>query len=220
VSWSVITHAASGDRTAQERFAATYLAVVREFLEIRWQGTPLAGEVDDAAQDVFVECLREQGVLARADPTRGDLRGLLYGVACNVARRFEEGQGRRSAQAALSESALEHLPSREVSLSVHFDRGWARMMVRLAGERMRAEAERGRPGARLRVELLELRYSANLSIRDIARQWDVDPDVVHRAYRKARDEFRAFLRRVLAEHSPQAHEVREEHVARLLELLG
>ena len=106
-TWSVIARAAAGDTAARSTFARSYLAVVRSFLDARWSSTPLESEVDDAVQQVFIECLREDGVLARADPERGDLRGLLFGVASNVARRFEEhavGRGGPTPEVSCSES--------------------------------------------------------------------------------------------------------------------
>ena len=78
-----------------------------------------------------------------------------------------------------------------------FDRAWARTVRRLAGERMRAQAELGDAGARLRIELLHLRFAEGIPLRDIAAQWEMDPEAVHRSYGKARAEFRECLRRIL-----------------------
>jgi DNA-directed RNA polymerase specialized sigma24 family protein len=219
-SWSVIARAAAGDHAARSKVAATCLPVVRSFLELRWRGTPLADEITDAVQEVFVECLREQGVLARADPARGDLRGLLHGVACNVARRFEEGLSRRDGRTDGATSLLSELPAREQSLSVQFDRMWALALVREAGKLLRSRADQGSAEARQRVELLELRFAGGLPIRAIATQWGLDPESVHRAYRKAREEFRSCLRDVLSDLSLRPTEVRDEDLEHILELLG
>jgi len=219
-SWSVIARAAAGDQAARSKFASACLPVIRGYLELRWRGTALGSEVEDAVQEVFVECLRADGVLAKADEARGDLRGLLYGVACNVARRSEESASRRDQRHGGAESVFAELPAREKSLSVQFDRMWALAMVRAAGQRMRAAAERGSAEQRRRVELLELRFAAGLPIRAIAGQWNVDADVVHRSYRKAREEFQESLREVLGELALRPGEVRDEDLARVLELLG
>ena len=85
---------------------------------------------------------------------------------------------------------------------------------------MRALAARGSPGARLRVELLRLRFAEGLPIREIAAQWEVDPDAVHRAYGKAREEFKLCLRRVVAEHVVRSETDLEREVERVFELLG
>lgn len=219
-SWSVVARAAAGDPAARSKFAATCLPVIRSFLELRWRSTPIANEVEDAVQEVFVECLRSQGVLARADPSRGDLGGLLYGVACNVAKRFEDSANQRHGRNDGGVSVFAELPAREASLSVHFDRAWALAMVREAGELMRARAEQGSPEERQRVELLKMRFTGGLPIREIAAQWNVEAEVVHRAYRKAREEFRTCLREVLGELSLRTGEVRDDELARILELLG
>jgi len=49
-SWSVIARAAAGDPAARSKVAATCLPVVRSFLELRWRGTPLEGELTCPAE--------------------------------------------------------------------------------------------------------------------------------------------------------------------------
>ena len=216
-TWSLIERALDGDALAREEFGRNYERVVRRTIEARWHGTPLASEVDDAVQEVFVECLRRGGALERAEERRGELGALLFGVARNVALRFEERASRRiGSERAPSLSAIE---AREPSLSALFDREWARTLVRLAGERMRELAEGDGPGARLRVELLRLRFTEGLALREIAAAWEVDPDSVHRAYAKARSEFRDSLRRVVAEQSAAGDADLESAVRRVFELL-
>lgn len=220
LSWSLIARAAGGDRRARSTFSRSYLPVVRSFLEARWRGMRLGAEVDDAVQEVFIECLREDGALHRADEARGDLRALLYGVTRNVAARFEERARLRLARDGAQGPAVEAIQAREPSLSQLFDREWARTLTHLAGERMRARAATGSPGARLRVELLRLRFGEGRPIREIAAQWEVDPDAVHRAYAKAREEFRICLRHVVAEHAVRCEQDLDLEVARILELIG
>ena len=46
--------------------------------------------VDDATQEVFVECFKQGGVLDQADPTRlKSFHAFLLGVVRNVCRRYE-----------------------------------------------------------------------------------------------------------------------------------
>jgi len=95
----MIEAAATGAAGAREQFARSYAPVVRAYLAARWAGSPALQDLDDAVQDVFVECLKSGGVLDRADPARaGGFRAFLYGVIRNVARRAEEGrlQGARA----------------------------------------------------------------------------------------------------------------------------
>jgi RNA polymerase sigma factor (sigma-70 family) len=220
LSWSSIARAASGDRVAQSSFGRNYLPVIRTFLEVRWGGSALASEVDDAVQEVFLECLRPDGVLARADAERGDLRGLLFGVTRNVALRHEQRARRRVASNGTENARMEAIPASDPTLSVVVDREWARALMRLAGERLKAAADNGSPGARLRVELLRLRFTEGRPIREIAAQWEVEPGAVHRAYRKARDEFRQCLREIVAEHAVRSEADLDAEVARVFQLLG
>ncbi|MBN2489659.1 MAG: sigma-70 family RNA polymerase sigma factor, partial [Planctomycetes bacterium] len=89
--WTVIQGAARGRAEDREEFALRYAPVLRSYLQGRWGDSPLAAHLDDAVQDVFVECFKESGVLDRADRIgQGSFRRFLYGVVRNVARRFEE----------------------------------------------------------------------------------------------------------------------------------
>lgn len=220
VSWSLIARAAAGDRTARSVFSHSYLPVVRRFLEARWRATPLAGELDDAVQEVFVECLRENGVLSNADSERGDMRGLLFGVSRKVAARFEERTRTRAGRDRAAGSAIDAIQARESSLSTVFDREWARTMLRMAGDQMRTRAQEGSSEARSRVELLRLRFAEGLPIREIAAKWEAEPEALHRAYAKAREEFRVCLRTVVAEHAVRSEADLEGEVARILDLMG
>jgi RNA polymerase sigma-70 factor (ECF subfamily) len=64
--WTVIREAAAGDASARERFALRYEGAVRAYLGARWGGPPLAQDVDDAVQDVFVECFKDDGAAGAA----------------------------------------------------------------------------------------------------------------------------------------------------------
>ena len=61
--WTMIEHAAAGRTAGRDDFAECYLPVVRDFLRARWRRTPWESEVDDAVQDVFVQCFRPGGAL-------------------------------------------------------------------------------------------------------------------------------------------------------------
>ena len=90
--WTMIQGAARGGAEDRERFAVRYAPVVRAYLEARWGNTPLAEFLDDAVQEVFVECFKQDGVLDRADDIRfGNFRQFLLGVVRNVALRIEKG---------------------------------------------------------------------------------------------------------------------------------
>jgi hypothetical protein len=216
--WTMVRSAASGDGAARTAFTRDYQRVLREFFDLRWRGHPLRSDVDDATQEVFVECLKPGGVLDRAEAARGSFRGLLYGVARNVARRHEQ-RARRDGRMQPEDSRwLARVVDDEAGQATLFDRSWAREVVRRAHElhRRRSEAE-GEDGRR-RIELLESRFGANEPIRTIAARWGVDPRVVHNAYRRARSDFYGALREVVAFHAPADVDLDAE-CRKLLQLL-
>ena len=65
--WTMISGAASGNDADRREFATRYLPVVRAYLRARWRGRLDEQELEDAAQEVFLECLREGGVLDRVE---------------------------------------------------------------------------------------------------------------------------------------------------------
>lgn len=216
--WSVVARASGGDTRARSRFCRTYQPLMRAFLTARWRGTPFLREVDDAVQEVFVECLRDDGPLSKADIDRGDFRGYLFGVVRNIALRFERKAQRRR-ESADTQSALAAVAGREEQCSVLFDREWARTLMREAADLMRERAASGDSGATRRVELLRLRFSEDRPIRDIATEWDMETDAVHRAYAKARQEFRVCLREVVSFHAVRKEVDLDTECRRLIGLL-
>ena len=74
--------------------------------------------------------------------------------------------------------------------------------------------------ARQRVELLSQRFAQNLPIRTIAAQQRVDPDVVHRAYARAREEFHMCLREVVRFHAVRTEAEIDDECKRLFQMLG
>jgi RNA polymerase sigma-70 factor (ECF subfamily) len=213
--WSVIHAAAAGSTTDRDELARRYLGVVRAYLAARWRGAPILAELDDAGQEVFVECFRGRGVLDAAAAGRvPSFRAFLYGVIRNVAKRFESRPGR-------TVDLPSELAADEASQSRLFDRAWAESLMAEAAQLQQLRAkERGGEFAR-RVELLRLRFEENRPIRTIAEHWGVPAAELHHAYAQARQEFRAILLEVVAFHSPGppdavAHEAGEllKHLSR------
>lgn len=214
--WSLIAGAAEGRESDRAEFARHYAPVIRSYLRARWRHFPLAADVDDAAQEVFLDCFKDGGALTRADPDRS-FRAFLYGVTRNVARRMEERwAGKREREHVAGGELLEDLAAREEPLSQVFDRAWALGMMAQAAE-LQGERARAKGGdAERRVRLLQLRFTDELPIREIARQWEVDPARLHHEYAKAREEFKAALREVVRLHHDGAPPVIEAECARLL----
>jgi len=190
----VIRGAANGNAEDKEQFARRYLPAVRAYLGARWRRGPLADQVDDATQEVFFECFR--GALVRADESRA-FRGLLYGIARNVARRHEE---RRKKKREVQADEWSGVPADEESLADTFDREWAQSILDLARDRQAGKARQEGIDAERRIRLLELRFEDGMPIRDIARLWEASPEHLHREYAKARREFKQSLIEVVGEH--------------------
>lgn len=219
--WSLVHRAAAGDGESRSRFGRTYLPLVRSFLAGRWRNTRFAPDVDDAAQDVFVECFRANGPLLRADATTGSFRGFLFGIVRNVAMRVE-ARGVVQAPGSAAESTGTP-PAAEIadaadSSSRQFDREWARALMREAGELMQHRA--ADDGARQRVALLRLRFGEALPLRDIAARWQLDVEVLRRACVRAREEFRSCLRHVVAFHAVRTETDLDDECRRLFALLA
>jgi DNA-directed RNA polymerase specialized sigma24 family protein len=212
--WTVIRAAAAGSPADREVLARRYLGVVRAYLAARWRGSALRDDLDDATQEVFVECFRQGGALEAAGAGRvPGFRAFLYGVIRNVARRFE-GRPVRAA------GRLPDVPADESRQSRLFDRTWAQAIMAEAAQLQRARADEGRPEAVQRVELLRLRFEENLPIRAIAERWGVDARSLHHAYALARQEFKAALLEVVAFHQPGSPVELEEEAASLLKALS
>ena len=214
----MIRGAAAGRSEDKEEFARRYLPVVRAYLGARWRDLPLLGEIDDAAQDVFLDCFKEHGALGRADPARpGGFRAYFYGVVRNVARRVEERRGQRREGQGPAEFDLDRVAAAGTSLSDIFDRAWGLAIVKQARARQAERAaQRGRRAQR-RLDLLRLRLEDGLPIREIAQRWELDPALLHREYRRARMEFKEALLEVVAFHRPGPPEDVEDEAARLLD---
>jgi RNA polymerase sigma factor (sigma-70 family) len=199
--WTVIRDAALGDPAAREEFARRYESVIRAYVEARWRGHFPSLDVDDAVQDVFVDCLRPDGALVRADADApGGFRAFLYGVTRNVARRAEKARRDERGREGGEAPDPDELEGREPSASARFERAWAEsLMVQAAALQEERAAAQG-PEAMRRVELLRLRFQDGLPIREIALRWDAPAPLVHREYATAREEFRAALADIVRMH--------------------
>jgi RNA polymerase sigma-70 factor (ECF subfamily) len=207
-SWMLIQGASEGEQQAREEFARRYAPVTRAYLTSRWRRSPLKREIEDAIQEVFLECFKEGGVLGRADGEReGGFRAFFFGMVRNVALKFEERGNRPSRATFPSTFDMNEIEADEdESCAEVFDRAWARSLLKDAAARMAAKARSMDDAAVKRVELLRLRFQEALPIREIAQSWKVNPTFVHRQYARARKEFEASLMEVLAQEHPDTQE--------------
>jgi RNA polymerase sigma-70 factor (ECF subfamily) len=219
--WSVIRGAAAGVAADREDFVHRYDHVIRTYLAARWRNSSYHQELDDAVQEVFLECFREGGILGRADPDLdGGFRAFLYGVARNIALRVESRRTRHRRTELPDGLNLECVANDDATLSKVFDKAWAACVLGEAGQVHAEQAKQMGPEAIRRVDLLRLRFQEGLPIRDIAGRWEVESALLHREYAKARQEFKAALLQVLAFHCPGSQEHLEQQCADLLAIVG
>src|SRR5205823_4194814 len=103
------------------------------------RGSALRDDLDDATQEVFVECFRQGGAVEVAGAGRvPDFRAFLYGVIRNVARRFES----RPVRAA---GPFPEIVADDASQSRLFDRTWAQAIRAQAARLQRERAAVGGP---------------------------------------------------------------------------
>ena len=199
--WTIIDAAAAGNVTDREAFARRYTPVIHAYLAARWRGTQFIQHLEDAIQDVFVECFRNGGPLERAERGRpGGFHAFLYAIVRNIALRTERQQARHAASQRADGVDFADLQADETSLSRVFDRAWATGILEQAADRQAENATREGVAAQQRVELLRLRFQEGLPIRDIASKWNVDAAKLHREYGKARNDFADALRSVISFH--------------------
>lgn len=211
-SWTLIHAAGDGSKPALEKFAQRYEQTVRNCLAARWNHSRRIAMIDDAIQEVFIECIRPGGALSKANSHfPGGFRAYLFGVMRNVMRRFES-------KPLPGYSEVQDVVADEGTVGKIFDREYAQAIVKEASIRQREIAESQSEAAVRRVDLLHLRFYEGLPIREIANRWSADPAWLHRQYSKARDEFQAALIEVVAASQPSA--THAENLATCKELLG
>ncbi len=219
---SLIQRAAAGHGDDRSLFSRQYMTVVHDYIAARWRGTAWADQVDDAVQQVFVECFKDRGALESYDPDRkGGFRAFLFGVIRNVTHRVErEGARRGDREGDLGTVQARAIPADDATPSKVFDRAWAMGIVGQAKDRMRQLSVAKGAAARRRWELLRQRFEQGQPIREIAAAWQENPADLHRWYRRAREEFEDCLRQVIAYHGiGDAADTRAE-CDRLVALLG
>ena len=216
--WSVVMGAAAQDPGSRDSFARQYAPVVLAFLSARWRLPEEHERVQDAAQEVFVQCLREGGALDRVEPHRpGGFRAFLYGVVNNVALHSERARRRRLArvQPQSGYGTFDDPAHADESPSQAFDRAWAVMAVDEAYELMQTRS--GELGRR-RVAALRLRYEGGFSPAEIAARSAISVRRVYHLLETGRAQFRLYLLHVMAKYHPDEPEAELER--RYRDLLG
>lgn len=219
--WTLIRGAASGKDEDRDRFGRRYADALRAFFAARWRHSTVSQEVDDALQEVFLECFRPGGALERVDEKRpGGFRAFLYGVARNVARRIESRRSKRDRGGDSVGIELDHVEDDETPVSLAFDRAWARSVMREAARIQEQRAFSEGEDAVRRLELLRMRFGEGLPVREIAtRLGEEDKDAIHRDIRRARKAFKDALHEVVSFDLPGASTGQVERECELLQEL-
>jgi RNA polymerase sigma factor (sigma-70 family) len=219
---TLIRGAAAGNSEDRALFALRYLPVARAYIGSVWRSNSRNIHLEDAVQEVFVQCFREGGALESFDTAHpGGFRAFLFGVIRNVVRRYDRDLGREGDRVLDQQSALLRAqPSDDDPHSVAFDRAWALALIGQARELMQQRALLAGFESRQRLELLRLRFEENLPVREIAASMNLEPEAVHQHYRRARREFKACLKQVVADHSLGGAEDLDAECARLLVFLS
>lgn len=217
--WTMIRAAAEGAESDRSTFAWRHGPAVRAYLGERWKSSPLVEAIDDAVQDVFVECFKRGGVLDRhAEITRGSFRSFFYGVVRNVALRFEGRKAREREAQPATEFDFDEVTGADEHLSEVFDRAWARSLLKEAVVRMGREALEADEAARERVRLLHHRFYDGMTIREVARRRKLDEQSAYREFQKALKEFKSVLREVVTFHCPDSPAQAEQEFDLLVSL--
>ncbi|MBN2489536.1 MAG: sigma-70 family RNA polymerase sigma factor [Planctomycetes bacterium] len=215
--WTLIQGAARGMTEDIEEFIRLYAPVVRSYFSARWQASALRSEIEDAVQDVFVECFKEGGVLEHAGPLRvASFRGFLLGVARHVSLRAEARGHRHREVQAPSGFHPDEVGAEEPRLSLVFDRAWARALLREAVVRQAARARILGKDAERRVELLRLRFHEGKTLREIAAAWQAEHTTIRKQNARALQEFEEALREAVAFHHPGLPAAAEQEMASIL----
>jgi len=216
-AWSMIVAAGAGEHAARARFAQHYDSVIRAYLSARWRLPTTHEAVDDAAQEVFVQCFKPGGALQGVEasgPAR--FRTYLYAVVRNVADRIERDKGvRRAAQEP--SAGLDQLAHDEATLSRVFDRAWVGTITRSAWLLMVSRLSQDATG-RDRIQVLDLRFRDGLAAGAIAERLKLEPGYVYQQLRNAKRDFRTALVDVVGSQHPGS--TKEEVEARCVDLVA
>jgi len=194
-----LSAAVAGDRQAGDAFARRWRDPMRTWLWFRWRHSPLRSLVDDAVQEVFIECLRPGGALDHLDTAQAahGLRAYLRGVVGNVAHRIERREARSFNRQRRLAIGVER-PARPDAGEV-LDLAQTHDQIAHALDLVDGEDD-PRAEHPLR-DFLRLHFEEGLPVRAIAKRWHDSPEHVHEIRRRACRRLRNCLLRVLHHHA-------------------
>jgi hypothetical protein len=226
--WSMVARAGA-ERTAGQVALGTLLrryspALKSYLLANRWGS---ADHVDDLLQGFLADKVLEQDLIRHADRARGRFRSFLM----TALKRYVIGEARR--ERALKRSPGERMVvDAEAALATHsaapvadgFDVAWARQVLSLALEQMRAECDTG--GREdvwgvFEARVLEpmLRQADPVPLGELVRRFNVTADQASNLLATAKRMFARNLRHVVGEYAEGEEDV-EDEIRSLREILA
>ncbi len=181
--WALIRAVSRGDQRARQVFCLMWRGAVQRDLWRIWRDSPLRAYAADAEQEVFLECLRPGGALARFDPSRGvPLRGYLRGVVRNVAARVARREASYSRHNQRAGDAVFDWSHGDGDVLLDVEQHELRRCV----ERAIVELQLVRAcDSHSMGELVRLLFHGGLPVRSVARRWGLPPERVHELRRRA-----------------------------------
>lgn len=131
--WTVIRSADQGDETALREFTLKYRPPVVSYITRHG----LSSEAEDLAQEVFLRIFRD-GVLSKADPSKGRFRSLILAVTRHVIGHHLERE-RSQKRGAGQVRPLGDLDVASQEPDEHFDREWVAHLIEVALARLARE---------------------------------------------------------------------------------
>lgn len=195
--WTLIRGADRGDEAALREFALKYRAPVVAYIARRG----LANDAEDLAQEVFLR-LWQDGVLAKADPSRGRFRSLLLSVTRHAIGHHVERQASQKRGGGRVES-LDGRDAASPGPDEHFDREWVGHLVEVALARLAREHPSYHEA--LRRSLLEGTAVAEIA-RALGKNEGEVNNYIHRGKRKLAD----YLREQVKDYSLSREDYDEE----------
>lgn len=207
--WPMIEGARGGDQAALRRFVSAYLPAVTSYCARRG----MAADADDLAQEVMIR-LFQDGVLLKAEPSKGRFRSLLMAVTKRVIghhleRRNAQKRGAGKVQPLTPEDDVAQEPDPE------FDFEWIGRLIRIALDRLAATHPNYHDA--LRMTLVENASHAQIA-QALGRTESDVKNHVHRGKRKLVE----ILREQIREYSATPGQFEEEvlYLARYFSPLG
>lgn len=195
--WTVIRGADRGEESALREFTLKYRGPIVAYIARRG----LANDAEDLAQEVFLRLLQD-GVLSKADPSRGRFRSLLLAVTRHVIGHHRD---RESAQKR-GGGRVRSLDGVDVSSQEpdeHFDREWVGHLVEVSLARL-AREHPNYHGA-LHRSVLD-----GTPCAEIARSLGTTEGDVHNLIHRGKKKIADYLREQVQEYSLSREDYDEE----------